>query len=515
MKKELNIANKRTKIIATLGPSITQQIFCYEDLKNPKKKKDIELAYTKMREIILNGVTCVRLNLSHGTHEEHAIRIKIARDVAKELNRNIAIMIDTKGPEIRIDKCKETRVPIKENDEIDIFTRKKVIGNSKQFSCSDSSGTYNMANDVKKGSIILVDDGKLQLFVDEVMPELGLIKTVALNKHFIGEKKRINLPGCEYSIPFLSKKDIEDIEFACKQNADYIAASFTNNAQNIRDIREQLRKHNKLNIQIVAKIETSNGIKCIDEIYAEADGVMVARGDLALEIPFYDVPYWQKQMIRKGRFTGKPCIVATQMLDSLERSLQPTRAEVTDVFFAVERGADATMLSGESAQGQFPAEAVKTMAAIDERGEILFDYEHSIKDYFSLTTFDKNTKKIAIKIADKVKPTGDIITSELNPVAHKFNPIFPYNAVVLFSDDKYLIRAISNIRPAAIIMVVTSEPEILNSFAINYAIQTYLVDDLNRAKEDYKNISHRALTTIFKDKYKAIAFFDKKFHELI
>ena len=220
-------------------------------------------------------------------------------------------------------------------------------------------------------------------------------------------------------------------------------------------------------------------------------------------------------MIRKGRFTGKPCIVATQMLDSLERSLQPTRAEVTDVFFAVERGADATMLSGESAQGQFPAEAVKTMAAIDERGEILFDYEHSIKDYFSLTTFDKNTKKIAIKIADKVKPTGDIITSELNPVAHKFNPIFPYNAVVLFSDDKYLIRAISNIRPAAIIMVVTSEPEILNSFAINYAIQTYLVDDLNRAKEDYKNISHRALTTIFKDKYKAIAFFDKKFHELI
>ena len=514
MKKELNIENKRTKIIATLGPSITQDIFTFSDLDNPKKKKNVQRAYNKMREIILNGVTCVRLNLSHGTHEEHAVRIKIARDVAKELDRNIAILIDTKGPEIRIHKLKTPKVDIKENDEIDIYTRKKVLGDKTKFSCSDSSGKYNMANDVKKGSIILVDDGKLQLFVDEVMPELGVIKAVALNTHFIKENKRINLPGCEYSIPFLSDKDILDIEFACKNNADYIAASFTNCAQNVKDIREQLKKHNKLNIQIVAKIETGHGIKCIDEIYDEADGVMVARGDLGLEIPYYDVPYWQKQMIRKGRFTGKPCIVATQMLDSLERSLQPTRAEVTDVFFAVERGADATMLSGESAQGQFPAEAVKTMASIDERAEELFDYEHSIKDYFVLTAFDKQTKRIAVKIADKVKPTGDIITSKLSPVAHKFHPVFPCNYVVLFSDDKYLIRAISNIRPAATIMVVTSEPEILNSFAISYAIQTYLVEDLNLAKQDYVNVSKKAINTITKGNYKAIAFFDKKFHEL-
>ena len=172
------------------------------------------------------------------------------------------------------------------------------------------------------------------------------------------------------------------------------------------------------------------------------------------------------------------------------------------------------MLSGESAQGQFPAEAVKTMASIDERAELLFDYEHSIKDYFILTNFDKYARKVAIKIADKVKPTGDVVTSKLNPVEHKLNPIFPYNFVVLFTDDKYLIRAVSNIRPAATIMVVTSEEEILNSFAINYAIQTYLVKDLNKAKEDYKNVSKKAIATIYKEKYKAIAFFDKKFHEL-
>ena len=291
MESKLNIENKRTKIIATLGHSITQNIFCFDDLKDPAKKKSVQHAYEKMREIILNGVTCVRLNLSHGSHEEHATRIKIVRDVARKLNRNIAIMVDTKGPEIRINKCKDNKVEIKENDEVDIYTRKKVLGDRTKFSCSDSTGKYNMANDVKKGSIILVDDGKLQLFVDEVMPELGLIKTVALNSHFIKENKRINLPGCEYSIPFLSAKDIADIDFACKQNADYIAASFTNCAQNVKDIRAELKKHNKMNIQIVAKIETGHGIRCIDEIFEEADGVMVARGDLGLEIPYYDVPY--------------------------------------------------------------------------------------------------------------------------------------------------------------------------------------------------------------------------------
>ena len=503
MEKQLKIDSKRTKIIATLGPSITQDIMSFEDLKNPKKKSHVAQAYAKMKEIILNGVTCVRLNLSHGSHEEHAVRIKIVRDVAAELKRNVAIMLDTKGPEIRIDKCSKEKVEINEGDKVDIYTTKKVVGTRKCFSCSDSSGTYNMANDVRKGILVLVDDGKLQLLVNDVDPAKGIIKTTALNSHFIKENKRINLPECDYSIPFLSKKDITDIEFACSQNCDYISASFVNNAHNIHEIREVLQKNNKLNIQIVAKIESSNAINNIDEIYEAADAVMVARGDLALEIPYYDVPYWQKQMIRKGRFSGKPCIVATQMLDSLERSLYPTRAEVTDVFFAVERGADATMLSGESAQGHYPAEAVRTMSNIDVKSEILFDYDHSIKDYFPLTPFDKETKKIAIKIAEKVKPTGE-----------KLNPVFPYDFVVLFTDDKILIRAISNIRPAATIMVITSEPEIVNSFAINYAIQTHLVSDLNLAKESYKSIAVDAIAPLYKEKYKAIAFFDKKFHEI-
>ena len=266
MEKQLKIDSKRTKIIATLGPSITQDIMSFEDLKNPKKKSHVAQAYAKMKEIILNGVTCVRLNLSHGSHEEHAVRIKIVRDVAAELKRNVAIMLDTKGPEIRIDKCSKEKVEINEGDKVDIYTTKKVVGTRKCFSCSDSSGTY-------------------------VDPVRGIIKTTALNSHFIKENKRINLPECDYSIPFLSKKDITDIEFACSQNCDYISASFVNNAHNIHEIREVLQKNNKLNIQIVAKIESSNAINNIDEIYEAADAVMVARGDLALEIPYYDVPY--------------------------------------------------------------------------------------------------------------------------------------------------------------------------------------------------------------------------------
>lgn len=494
---------KRTKIVATLGPAVTQKIFTWEQFNDPKNQASVQKAYELMEEIIQNGVNCVRLNFSHGNDEEQLIRIKIARDVAKKLNRNIAIMLDTKGPEIRISSYVDKKVTILMNSEVDIYTQKSVDGDEHSFSVTDATGSYNMANDVHKGSLILVDDGKLELYADEIYPEKGLIKTVALNTHTITNKKRINLPGCEYSIPFLSEKDKKDIVFACKNHLDYIAASFVNSKENIEQIRQILHEHKNYTTQIIAKIETGTGINKLDEIIQASDGIMVARGDLALEIPYYDVPYWQKQMIRKCRYVGKPCIVATQMLDSLEHSIQPTRAEVTDVFFAVERGADATMLSGESAQGMFPTNAVATMANIDVESELLFDYDRAIHYYFPKTNFPKYAKKIAIRIAKCLKPTGEQI-----------NPEFPYNFLVLFSDDKVLIRAISNIRPAATIIVVTSEEEMLNQFAINYGIQMYLVKDLNAAKLSYEKVCMDAINQFQHKQKKAIAFFDKKFHYL-
>ncbi len=495
---------KRTKIVATLGPSITQKIFTWDQFNDPKNQELVKKAYENMEEIIKAGVNCVRLNFSHGDYEEQLIRIKIVRDVAKKLNRNIAIMLDTKGPEIRVSSYVDKKIEIKADSQVDIYTIKTIAGDAKSFSVTDSTGTYNMANDVKKGSIILVDDGKLELYADEIDPSSGIIRTVALNTHTITNKKRINLPGSNYTLPFLSEKDKKDILFACDNNLDYIATSFTNSKANIDEVREILRKQNNFNIKIIAKIETGNGIENLDDIIEASDGIMVARGDLALEIPYYDVPYWQKQMIRKCRYAGKPCIVATQMLDSLERNIQPTRAEVTDVFFAVERGADATMLSGESAQGQFPINAVETMANIDVKSELLFDYDRAINVYFKKTKFPKYIKQIAKKIANELKPIGEQI-----------NPSFKYNFLVLFSDDKQLVRAISNIRPAATIILITSEKELINEFAINYAIQTWYVENLNDAKEKYQQVATKVIRSLNHENVKAIAFFNKSFHKLV
>ncbi|GHU47147.1 hypothetical protein FACS1894218_0970 [Bacilli bacterium] len=345
---------------------------------DPNNKELVQLAYERMEGIIKAGVTCVRLNFSHGSYEEHQIRINIAREVAKKVSRNISVMLDTKGPEIRLGQIKDGPSPVAKDSSVTIYTLKNIVGDGSKFFVTDSTGTYNMAKDVKVGGIILVDDGKLQLRINNVDVAKGIINTTALNAHHVNDKKRINLPNTEYSMPFLSQKDKDDILFGIKNKVDYVAASFVNSKENVNEIRKFLDDNGGDKIQIISKIESTHAIHNIDEILEVTNGVMIARGDLALEIPFYDVPYWQKYIIRKCRMIGKPSIVATQMLDSLEKNIQPTRAEVTDVFFAVERGADATMLSGESAQGLFPVQAVYTMRMIDKKSELLFDYQRAI-----------------------------------------------------------------------------------------------------------------------------------------
>ncbi|MDR2369618.1 MAG: pyruvate kinase [Mycoplasmataceae bacterium] len=494
---------KRTKIIATLGPAITQKIWTLAAWKDPQNAAMVRLAYERMEGILKAGVTCVRLNFSHGLYEEQQVRINIAREVSKKLNRNISIMLDTKGPEIRLGQIKDGPVPVSKNSLITIYTKEQIIGDSTKFFVTDSTGTYNMAKDVKVGGIILVDDGKLQLKITEINVDQGLIKTIALNDHSINDKKRINLPNTEYSMPFMSQKDRDDILFGIKNNVDYIAASFVNSKENVQEIRNFLDANGGSQIQIISKIESTHAIRNIDEILDATNGVMVARGDLALEIPFYDVPYWQKYIIRKCRLIGKPSIVATQMLDSLERNIQPTRAEVTDVFFAVDRGADATMLSGESAQGQFPVQAVYTMRQIDKKSELLFDYNRAIHWYFPKAKLPKYTKKIAKKIAIKCLPHGNDIA-----------PTFTYNFVVIFTNDKPTIWTISNIRPAATIIVVTDEPELLTCFGINYAIQTHYVKDLNIAKNNYQQVAREAIDRFEPGEQRVIAFIDKKFKNI-
>jgi pyruvate kinase len=282
---------KRTKIIATLGPAITQKLWSLDMLSDPKNKDMVTLAYAKMQQIIEAGVNCVRLNFSHGTYEEQLVRIKIAREVAAKLKRNVSVMLDTKGPEIRLGKIKDGPAPIKMGSEVTIYTLKEIEGDSNQFYVTDSSGTYNMANDVHDGGIILVDDGKLQLKIKSIDVAQGIIKTIALNNHSVNDKKRINLPNTEYTMPFMSDKDRQDILFGIQNNVDYIAASFVNSAANVQEIREFLDANGGSNIQIISKIESTHAIQNIDQILDATNGVMVARGDLALEIPYYDVPY--------------------------------------------------------------------------------------------------------------------------------------------------------------------------------------------------------------------------------
>lgn len=474
---------KRTKIVVTLGPSITQKIWTWEMFNDIKNKALVDLAYERMKNVILSGANCLRLNFSHGSYEEHGIRIKIARDIANSMKSNISLMLDTKGPEIRITNVPNGPVPIKKDSRIIIYCKKDIEGNEKCFSVSDSTKTYNMAKDVKVGGVILVDDGKLQLLIEKVDIEFGEINVLALNDHAINTNKRINLPNTEYSMPFLSNKDKDDLLFAIKNKMDYVACSFVNKRDDVKRVKDFLKSNGGANIQVISKIETSQAINNIDDIIDESHGIMVARGDLALEIPYYDVPYYQKYIIRKCRFVAKPVIVATQMLDSLEKNIHPTRAEVTDVFFAVERGADATMLSGESAQGLFPIQAIRTMHDIDIKSELLFDYQRAIDWYFPRNDESpKYAKKIVKTIAKQLLPFG-------NPAA----PEFKYDFVVLFTNDKQIIWTLSSIRPAATIIVVSDEQELMTCFGINYGIQTYFVEDINKAKNNIQETAKKAI----------------------
>lgn len=469
---------KKTKITATLGPSITGKLFSRADYENPANQHMIEAAKRNFSAIFDMGVNVVRFNFSHGDYEEQLIRLHLARAVAKEKGINISVMLDTKGPEIRVWKMKEKETEIKEGTQVTIHCLQKEYGTTDMFSVYDPSGTYNMANDVSAGDTIFVDDGKLDLKAQSVDKATGIIKAIALNTWSLKENKRINLPNSNYSIPFMSEKDRNDIIFAAKNNYDYIAASFVNSADNVREIRKILREQNAEHIQIVSKIETMAAIKALNEIIDESDAIMIARGDLGLEIPYYDVPKYEKFIIKDCRHKGKPVIVATQMLDSLETKIQPTRAEVTDVFFAVERGSDCTMLSGETANGAYPANAVKVMSKIDVSSESFFDYDRAINVYFANTPFANTTQgKMAKKIANIVAPLRNIDNSD-----------FEYSSVVVFSNDEKLVLALSNIRCAAPIFLVTDREELRTRFGLNYGLYVKIVDNLANAISNKERI---------------------------
>ncbi|MFR8471853.1 MAG: pyruvate kinase [Clostridium fessum] len=338
---------KKTKIVCTMGPNTDNREI--------------------MKELALNGMDVARFNFSHGDHAEHKHRLEILESVREELGIPIASLLDTKGPEIRTGKLKDgKKVTLKEGD-LYTLTTEEIVGD-------ETRGYINyagLAEDVKPGDRILIDDGLIELHVREVNGT-DIVCRIE-NGGELGEKKGVNVPGVRVKLPALADKDKEDIRFGVDAGFDFVAASFVRNADAIREIREILDEKGSA-MQIIAKIENEEGIENIDSIIEASDGIMVARGDMGVEIPAEKVPHIQKMIIRKCNLACKVVITATQMLDSMIRNPRPTRAEVSDVANAVYEGTDAVMLSGETAMGSYPIEAVRMMSQIAEESEKYLDY---------------------------------------------------------------------------------------------------------------------------------------------
>lgn len=342
---------KKTKIICTMGPACENEEI--------------------LKQLMLNGMNVARFNFSHGDHEEQKGRYDRLVKLRTELDMPVAALMDTKGPEIRLGVFENGKEEIVDGQRFTLTTA-DILGTADRATI-----TYKeLKNDVKVGSTILINDGLLELVVDEIT-DTDIICTV-VHGGTISSKKGINVPGVELTMPYLSEVDTSDILFGAETGFDFIAASFVRNAEDVRAIRGLLESKNS-NMKIIAKIENQQGVDNLDEILAEADGIMVARGDMGVEIPFEEVPHIQKTMIKKAILARKHVITATQMLDSMMNNPRPTRAEVADVANAVYDGTTAIMLSGETAAGAYPVEAVATMAKIAERTEQDINYDERLK----------------------------------------------------------------------------------------------------------------------------------------
>ncbi|MCK1977374.1 pyruvate kinase [Jeotgalicoccus huakuii] len=346
---------RSTKIVCTIGPASESE--------------------EKLEQIILAGMNVARLNFSHGDHAEHLARIETIRKVAKRLDKTVGILLDTKGPEIRTHSMENGSVELVKGETIEV-SMTEVLGNKDRFSVSYEG----LIDDVQPGDFILLDDGLVELQVESINKEEGIITTTIRNNGLLKNKKGVNVPGVSVNLPGLTEKDKADVKFGIEQGVDFIAASFVRRPQDVLEIRELLETHQGEYIKIIPKIENQEGIENIDEILKISDGLMVARGDLGVEIAPETVPMKQKELIRKCNLVGKPVITATQMLDSMQHNPRCTRAEASDVANAIYDGTDAVMLSGETAAGDYPVEAVQTMAKIAESSEQAQDYKKLLSD---------------------------------------------------------------------------------------------------------------------------------------
>ena len=416
---------RKTKIICTLGPSTD--------------KGDV------LRDLIANGMNVARFNFSHGSYEEHGGRLAKLKALREELGKPVAALLDTKGPEIRLKEFKNG-VEMLEAGQTFTLTTREVEGTKEICSV-----TYkDLPQDVQPGGTIMLDDGLIMLHIEQVT-DTDIICTV-LNSGKIKTKKGVNVPGVHLSMPYLSQKDREDIIFGVQNGFDFIAASFVRTAQDVYDIRNLLNEYDS-NIRIIAKIENREGVNNIDSILSAADAVMVARGDLGVEIDFTELPGIQKDIIDRSFSFGKPIVTATQMLDSMMVNPRPTRAEISDVANAIYDGTSAIMLSGETAAGDYPVEALKTMSAIAERTE---NEEHYRAQRHA---------EIQISVSDATAHAACLTAKDVNAAA-----------IVTVSESGNTARLLSKYRPSQPIIACVMDEQVQRQLSVSWGITPLMMD---------------------------------------
>ncbi|WP_312066500.1 pyruvate kinase [Leuconostoc lactis] len=416
---------KKTKIVSTLGPS----------------SSDVETIV----KLIQAGANVFRFNFSHGDHEEHLGRMNAVHEAEKITGKTVGILLDTKGAEIRTTKQVDGKIEFQTGDVLRISMDENLEGTKEKIAV-----TYaGLFDDVQVGGQVLFDDGLLGTTVlEKDVANRELVVRVD-NDGILGSRKGVNAPGVSINLPGITEKDADDIRFGLDHGINYIAASFVRKPEDVLEIRELLKEKNMEHVQIVPKIESQEGIDNLDAIIAVSDGLMVPRGDMGVEIPAENVPLVQKEMIRKMNLAGLPVITATQMLDSMEENPRPTRAEASDVANAVFDGTDATMLSGESANGEYPVEAVATMAAIDEKAESSLPYYGRHQDLH----FDETD-------------STEAVASAVSRIAHSVIA----KAIVVSTNSGYTARMVSKYRPEVNILAVTYSERVQRGLTLNYGV---------------------------------------------
>ncbi|MBM6926678.1 pyruvate kinase [Pseudoflavonifractor phocaeensis] len=425
---------RKTKIICTLGPAVDNA--------------------ATIRQLIRKGMNAARFNFSHGTHEEQLARLTMLKSVRDTLGYPVATILDTKGPEIRIKSFADGPVVLEKGQDFTLCVQ-DIPGDQSRVSV-----TYaNLHNEVEPGCRILVDDGLIELKVAEIQGDE--IRCTVENGGPLSNNKSINIPDVHIHLPSLTDKDREDLRFAAENDFDFVAASFVRKASDVEEIRAELRKHpGGEKVQIIAKIENREGVDNIEAIIDAADGIMVARGDLGVEIPAYEVPILQKRMIKAATQKGLPVITATQMLDSMMRNPRPTRAEVSDVANAVFDGTSCVMLSGETASGKYPIEALETMVATVTAAENAIDYWGRFRE--------RNLLPEISGISDAITHTCCLTAMDLGATA-----------ILAPTKSGYTAKVISRFRPDCAIIALSQSESTRRQLAISWGVHPYLCGEVD------------------------------------